>query len=433
MEFLCFNDIKGEGNNDIINSPINIIIINLMSILSIANNSKDEKDMLDWLKEFKSFIKFIIISSTNLTKINQLEIYNYIQGKCLDIISLGLCFMRNMIDSAIICKDKISKYFSKILNFCIDIIYYQYNYNDRHKLGKKVFTFAAKPARNDLSKCAVFLLFTEYVKDKSGNVLLSPQKHSTYLNQRESIIKLINNKDWNDGLFQNQLLKSKIDKNIFNLESYEKIVINRFNSINTLNDNFNTSYKKTILELLPNYEQELLKYSNNSLEKNIKKKNQYKRFKIQCFSWRGYWSDRTMFFDEGGPKFKWKLINHYTKSFMKPILVPILDIAYYLPSFSDFNTNKLFKKIDNKKENKFELNLDIDKILKLSEQNKIVLKNIQKTFGQDKSKSVLKENYLRNIYIKSNKDLAEILFKIANKLDFGKEEEFALIEKNNLK
>ena len=433
LEFLCFNGIKGEEDNDIISSPINIIIINLMSILYITNNSKNEEDMLYWLKEFKSFMKFIIIASTNLTKINQLEIYNYIQGKCLDIITLGLCFMRNMNDSAIICKDKISKYFSKILNFCIDIVYYQYDYNDRHKLGKKVFTFAAKPARNDLSKCAVFLLFTEYVKDKSGNALLSPQKHSIYLNQNENIIKLINNKDWNDGLFQNQALKSKIDKNIFNLESYEKIVVNRFNSINDLKDDFDTSYKQTILELIPNYEQALLKYSNNTLEKNNKKKNQYKRFKIQCFSWRGYWSDRKMFFDEGGPKFKLKLINHYTKTFMKPILVPILDIVYYLPSFSDFDINKLFKKIENNKiENKYELNLDIDKILKLSEHNQIVLKNIQKTFGQDKPNDILKDNYLKNIYIKSNKDLAEILFNIANKLDFGKEEEFALIEKVNL-
>ena len=433
LEFLCFDDLKGEGENNIIISPLNIIIINLMSILSITNNSKDEKDMLYWLKEFKSFIKFIIIASTNLTKINQLEIYNYLQSKCLIIISLGLCFLRNMIDSAIICKSKISKYFSKILNFCIDIIYYQYDYNDRHKLGKKVFTLVAKPARNDLSKCAVFLLFTEYVKDKSGNVLLSPLKSNIYLNQNENIIKIINNKDWNDGLFQNKILKSKIDKTIFNLDSYEKIVINRFNSVNDLKEENNISYKKTILELLPNYEQELLKYSNNSLEKNIKKKNQYKRFKIQCFSWRGYWSDREMFFGKEGPKFKLKLINHYTKSFMKPILVPILDIVYYLPSFSDFDITRLFKNTNNnKKENKYELNLDIDKILKISEQNQIALKNIQKTFGQDKSNN-LKENYLRNIYIKSNKELAEILFKIANKLDLGKEEEFALIEKKSTK
>jgi hypothetical protein len=147
LEFLCFDDLKGEGENNIIISPLNIIIINLMSILSITNNSKDEKDMLYWLKEFKSFIKFIIIASTNLTKINQLEIYNYLQSKCLIIISLGLCFLRNMIDSAIICKNKISKYFSKILNFCIDIIYYQYDYNDRHKLGKKSFHISRKTCK----------------------------------------------------------------------------------------------------------------------------------------------------------------------------------------------------------------------------------------------------------------------------------------------
>ena len=428
LEFLCQEEIKDE--NEVIICPLKIIIITLMSILSVINNSKDESDMLYWLKEFKYFIKFIIIASCNMTKINQLEVYNYIQDKCLVIITLGLCFMKNMINSSVICKDKISKYFYKIFNFCVNIVYYQYDYNDRHKLGKKVFSFAAKPARNDLSKCAVFLLFTEYVKDKAGNILLSPQNKKTYLHQNENIINLINNKDWNDALFQNQTLKSKINKYIFDLNLYEKKVKNRFNIIDELNQDYDTSYKNIILELLPNYEQELLKYSNNSLEKNVKKKNQYKRFKIQCFSWKGFWSDRNMFFCEGGPKFKLKLVNHYTKTFMKPILVPILDIVYYLPSFSDFDTSKLFSLEGKTTENKFSLNLDIDKILKLSEQNRIALINIQKTFGQDKQSNILKENYLRSIYTKSNKDLAENLFKISNKLDFGKEEEFALIEKN---
>ena len=85
-----------------------------------------------------------------------------------------------------------------------------------------------------------------------------------------------------------------------------------------------------------------------------------------------------MFFCEGGPKFKLKLVNHYTKTFMKPILVPILDIDYYLPSFSDFDTSKLFLLEGNKTGNQFILNLDIDKILKLSEYNPANLqKNIE--------------------------------------------------------
>ena len=45
---------------------------------------------------------------------------------------------------------------------------------------------------------------------------------------------------------------------------------------------------------------------------------------------------------------------------MKPILVPILDISYYLPEFSGFDKKKLFRKAIN--ENK--INLDIDKVLK---------------------------------------------------------------------
>ena len=96
------------------------------------------------------------------------------------------------------------------------------------------------------------------------------------------------------------------------------------------------SYKTTILELLPKYEQELLKYSNNSFEKSMKVKNKYKKIKKQCFSWRGLWSNRDIFFGENGPEFKLKLVNHYTKDFMRPILVPILDINYYLPDFSNF-------------------------------------------------------------------------------------------------
>ena len=34
--------------------------------------------------------------------------------------------------------------------------------------------------------------------------------------------------------------------------------------------------------------------------------------------------------------------NHYTKTFMKPLLVPILDIDYYLPELNGFKKEDLF-------------------------------------------------------------------------------------------
>ena len=422
LEFLFFQELDKEEEKII--SPMKFILINLMSILSIANSSKDEDDMLHWIKEFKSLIKFIIVSSSNLTKINQVEIYNYLQQKCLIVLSMGLCFMKNMIDSVSICKDKIKKYFSKILNFCISIVYYQYNYNDTHKLGKKVFSFAVKAARNDLSDCAVVMLFKDYIKDNSGNILLSTQNKNIYFNQKEKILDLINQKDWNEGLFQNSFLKSEIDKNYFCLDLYEKVVANRFFLSKELDDERDTSYNDTIIELLSNYEQELFKYSNNSFEKNIKIKNLFKKYKKQCFSWRGFWSDRKMFFGENGPKLKQKLVNHYTKNFMKPILVPILDMQYYLPAFSHYDKNKLFKQSE---EQNFLLSMDIDKILKSSDKTQSMVKNIKKTFEQDLSP---KENYLRKIYTKSNQKLSEKLSRISNKLDLGKEEDFFFVRKD---
>ena len=422
LEFLFFQEIKDDEENII--SPMKIIIINFMCILSIANNSKDEQDMLYWLKEFKSFIKFIIITSSNLTKINQVDIYNNLQQKCLIVLSLGLCFMKNLIDTAIICKDKIKKYFTKIFNFCIDIVYYQYNYNDNHKLGKKVFSFAAKAARNDLSQCAVFLLFNDYVKDSSGNVILSPQNKNIYLNLNEKILNLINKKDWNDALFHNSILKSEINNNYFGLSKYEIIVTKRFFSAKVLEDENDVSYRKTILRLLPVYERELLKYSNNSFERNIIIKNLYKKFKKKCFSWRGYWCNKKLFFGENGPEFKLKLINHYTRNFMKPILVPILDINYYLPHFSGkFDINQLFKKSEEKN---LEIKMDIDKILKVNEQTKTTTKNVKKSFEHGTNNQ---ENYLRKIYQKNNPILEKKLINITNKLDFGKEEEFTFIRK----
>ena len=135
--------------------------------------------------------------------------------------------------------------------------------------------------------------------------------------------------------------------------------------------------------------------------------------------------DRKLFF-ETPEKLKLKIINHYTKTLMKPLLSPILDIDYYLPDFTDFKKENLFKKNDNEENNQFKLIMDLDKILKSSEQNQISMNNIKEIFGGSKKK--LRENYLRKIYLKSNPNLAESLQKISNNLDLGKEDTFIKLE-----
>ena len=431
LQFLCNEQSKEENilNIEIIIPLIQIIPISLMSMLSMINNFQDQEDFLRWIKDFKNFIIYLIISSSNLTRIDKEELYNDLQNKCLDAILASICFLKNLSNSPkCLCKEKVLKILKSIIIFCLVIVNYQIGYNAKHKidkLGKKLFT--KKKSRNDLSKCAVFILFNEYIKDKNGVPLLSKKADLKDINYDKMTENILKNEEWKSALFMNDNLKKKLFQKFYSINEYDQTVKSRFLSVQHLIVDLDNSYRKKILDLLPLYEQELMKYSNNSLEKNIKKRNQYKRFKKNSFSWRGLWSNRSLFFEKIS-ELKLKMTNHYTKSFMKPLLVPILDINYYLPAFSDFNPEKMMFKNPNDNY-AFKLSMDIDKILKLSEQNQIVMENIKKTFGE--VKKTIKYNYLRNIYLKSNKDLYDNLLKISNNLDFGKEEEFALLNNQN--
>ena len=421
LELLCYEDKK--GGYEYINPLIKIVPLTIICILKKLQKVEEEKDFKYWLKEFKCFIRFLIIGSSNLTKINQNELYNSIEEKCLEVISGGLCFLFNILYDDTICKPKIERNLNTLLLLCFKLVKYQFNYRLKHN---KIFNFASKPARNDLQDCAVCRLFNEYVKDRQGNPLMTLSKLESMplesKNYGSSINSLIISKDFISAFWESESLKTKLNDSLYALKPYKNLVDYRFDLIQFLQDVLDESYKNTILTLLPQYENELAKYSNNSLEKNIKNKNRYKVFKKNAFSWRGYWSYRENFF-ENISEFKCKLINHYTKTFMKPILVPIIDISYYLPEFSKFNPKNLFKEEKNEK-NLYKLNLDIDKVLKAYEQS---IQDNNSTTNKEKEDN--EDNYLLSIYKKSNPILYEKLLNIANNLEFGKEEEFAYVER----
>ena len=412
LELICYENRSKEY--EYIIPLIRIIPIQLMCVIK---SCETEENFLYWLKELKKFIRFIIIASSNLARANQLELYIKLQEKCWITLAPCICFLKDLLDEAHMCKDKIQSTLHSILLFCCIIVKYQYDYINNHKGIKKIKI--NKLSRNDLIQSAVFILFTEIVKDKSGVPLLNEKTlNSLSLNQYYEIISALDSNDWKEAFFENPHLKERLYVDFFNINNYKKIVDIRIKKMTSEKDD---QYKKDILKLLPLYEKELLKYSNNSLEKNRRLKSIYKRFKKKAFSWNEHWSDRELFF-EHSEKLKYKVMNHLTKTFMKPVLEPILDISYYLPAFSGFNPETLFNQEEDEDKKKFKLTMDIDKVLKSSEQN-IPLKEIKNKI-QEKNE----ENFLRNIYTKSNPELAESFQKIANSLDFGKEEEFAIIK-----
>ena len=424
--FLTYEEnINGKS---LVISLLRTITLSLMSIIAIlAKIGNNERELRNWLKEFKKFILFLIIASTNLTRMNQLDIYNNIQNKVIGPIVASICFLKDTHSTSKICKEKIKSSLHSILLFCFLITKYQHQYIVKHKSGIKFFNLSSKPARNDLKMSAVYIIFNDIIKDKSGNTLLPlPYLDKLNVSQYINIVNLLDTKDWDEALYNNQNLKTKLLSEFFTFSSFKEMKETSYSLI--IKGDSEKKFTEEILYLLPLYEKELSKYSNNSLENTIQKKNRYKNIKKHSFSWNGLWSDKKLFF-ETPEKLKLKIINHYTKTLMKPLLSPILDIDYYLPEFTGFKKENLFMEDNGENPNNFKLTMDIDKILKLSEQNQITMNNIKEVFGENKKK--IRENYLRKIYQKSNSKLAESLKKISNNLDLGKEDVFTNLGESN--
>ena len=423
LELLCYREEK-EGI-EIITPLMKMISLTLMNLILMALKVKNENEYLYWLKEYKNFIIFIIIASCNLIRDNQNDFYTDIQTKCMGPIITSIYFLHYLFKNMNDYKEKASKTLNNIMLFSFILLEYEYNYITKHKSGVKLLSFTAKPLKNDLRMTAIYLIFTEFIKNKNDNIIINLQflEEIKNRNQYSELYKLLdNNKELNEAFYDNKNIVDKIFVNFFTLSSYTKIITSRIFKLPLLKDELEYEYVDEIMHLLPLYEKELMKYSNNSLENNIKKRNRYKIIKKKSFSWNGFWSDKKLFYEKMDT-LKLKMKNHLTKTLMKPLLVPILDIDYYLPHFLGIKKKDLF---NNLSEKYTKLIMDIDKILRLKERSQIIINTIRESFGE--IKPIAKENYLRSIYIKSNEKLAEKLSVISNNLDFGKEEEFTILE-----
>ncbi|MCQ2816363.1 MAG: hypothetical protein MJ252_03765, partial [archaeon] len=144
----------------------------------------------------------------------------------------------------------------------------------------------------------------------------------------------------------------------------DELLIKKYNQCITQEFvNMRENIFKFIFENLPNYEKKFLIEEQSVVNNDeLKKKIIYKKIKKNLFSFQGSWNDYNIFFSDK-KKLKFKNTNHYTREFSRPILVPILDIDYYLPKFSKFNTEGLFMTQKNKKtEDMYKIVLDINKI-----------------------------------------------------------------------
>ena len=407
LYLLCF--FESVDKNRFLSVPlIKMISITYICILSIIKNMENRQQFILYLNKYKNMLRFLCLASVNLNK-NKKEpqIFDLIQNCCFEVISSGLCFLNNLYETCTYnfrpeIKDVLNNIF--LLSFSIQKIF----------LNKKLFTYLAEiySYQNGIT-----ILFNEYIKDQNKNPFLNLNKlEQIYLNPSTQICELINQEEFVDVFFLNKNLKNKLYQNYYSITDYKNLVDERFKSLTSFDDILDYSYYDGIYDLFNEFEKWIINLYNKRCKNYVKNRKEYKRQKKKIFTFNKMWSNRELFYGNNeNDIIKYKVINHYSKNLMKPLISPIFDISYYLPKFTHFNVENMFMK-NNSKENiskiSFELTLDFERIVKLSlPQNEKKKNNSETEPKKHKNKYIIREQYYKmdQIYHKFLEGISELI------------------------
>ena len=405
-KYFNFRDIDNKPDKAF-NDRINIFNVNLILLCIAYDTTGDvgEKTFIE--NKLVQFLIFCILCSVNITTSE--KTHNNIQNKLYDLLGYGLLFLKK--------RDEIK--YSEFLDKIIFPIFYDIE-AETQKKGKIKGIFSSTK-RNIFKHSILFNLFNIQdleIEDSQNNSFRgsdkkivartiragtvqnkfafnskAPKKQPMFeslhgkdtkkITKKEKIKKKDKNKNNIKIVFAGdipKIIKHIIDDTIkcFKLKRENKNIEHKYYYIkefyNAYRDKNNKIENKLVYDekrkindklliIIPNLEAQIRKYSSTSLIQEKKRRNKYKKMKKNLFSWRGFWSQKDIFF-ENPQNLKLKIKNHFTKEMTKILLTPILDIDYYIPPFSKFDYKKLF----NKDDFKYKVNLDIENIL-LSNEN----------------------------------------------------------------
>ena len=410
------------------------IISNLLTTtISII---QDQTECDQWLLKYEHFLTFLIIASTvQYRKATENQIKN--RSQINQIILFGFAFL---LDKIYIDKPSYIHFYKRTLKWItyITINILNISTNIDSKTG-------IRSSKKNYIECPIIKLFVDIIKVDDKNIfeyetlLTNPKKSILLIDQYYDTIFPI----WKDKVLENEEVTNEL-KLVFDKESFQKKCKIRYEEIanyiplfdkNDVSSIKEEGVKKFNLKLTNNYiekeaieeRKKLIESINNTIKAynvtmlKVQKENStlyktkkatYRKVKKKLFSWNSPWSDKTVFYKEKG-KLREKLIVHYTKEFAMPILAPILDIEYYLPKFSLFDSQTLFLK--NKNNCGYRINLDIEEVLRKD--------NIEK------EKENSSENYLLNIYRYINNGE---MWSMYNKLRKEEEDEMSFEKYSNL-
>ena len=410
------NSISSNKGND--NTKVNILQINLI-LLCIAIDITMDNDEKEYLEgQFQQFLIYCVLASININSSDKNN--TKIQSQLYDILLFGWTFFQK--------RNKTK--FDKLFDVLIKPIFDEINNEHTKKGFKGLFT-----KKNLFKSTAIVKLFVpeDYYneaekEDNFDDIDQEDELNSTmmvgfgYATDRRNVFRkgIANEIMYKDDSTIDKKKKKikyiliKDDPTMIAGKIFDSIIINYKKKRNkeTNSSKIKLFYSKTnpydvdknlvdekvrinniIKEIIPFFGTYITKYSNTYYLQEKRRRNEYKKCKKELFSWRGFWSNRYLFF-EHPELLKLKKKNHLTKEMVQPLLTPILDIDYYLPDFKKFDKNKLF----NKNNYNYRIKLDIDEILKeevKEKENKSNKKIFKKNeFGFNYLKSLYKLPYL---------------------------------------
>ena len=360
--FSCYDGEFKDVPQIIIISILNNYYISLKISGKIDPASEEGINFISFLNSHMKYILAIIFISSIIKENDNYNInnksYKDIEETIFDVLLFNI---HNVIKNF---NSIFGEYFIEIFANVMTLMSCIWMEDKEHKslfnLGKSKQKNAVKRTLNYYStKYKKFFDNPNLEKISAQNVtknkeMISEEKNNLY----DSIIK-ITMEDKPENLPLIDIFNIANYENIYNSRKYNlnhklKILINEGldNKLDLMNENEEEKeYYENIL-----YKVDKLKiiYDNNEIYKycnDIMKRKNYKKIKKRLYSWNNSYSNLDTFYprnkneNEKNNKYflKYKISNYLSSDMTRKLIVPILDIDYYMPKFKIFNyKDKLF-------------------------------------------------------------------------------------------
>ena len=409
----------------------------LITIISILNNyyinyfinipNKEENinnDLILFLDLHMQFILTVILISCFIKENENYPIKEKSYKEIQDIIFSDLLYNMNSI--IFYFDSQYSIIFVEIFTNIITLISYLWANENEHK---SVFHIGKNKSKNGVKRILTYYIYkyTSFFNSsnfelfskqsiKSNKEILQLETNNMYMNIYHNKIEDKPENLPNEDIFSITKYEHIYKTRKYNSNRNLKLLISENSDKNSFDNTEEENKKETYKNILLKVDTLKVIYDNNEIYNNclnmIKRKN-YRKIKKQLYSWNNSYSNLDAFYKNRDiiPKndeviIKYKLSNYLSKDMTRKLLVPILDIDYYMPNFKLFKyKEKLFQNnIDNNNQynNLYKIDLKIFNnskyIPKIEDEKKYIVENVCyiKTTHHIRGKIFLEKNLIPN-------------------------------------